>query len=144
MKKVQDDHVAGLKELGATVTRQKRPQGESWDVGLSGVALNDEVWNHLRKIGHITELDLSKTGLTDDDLPKVNEPEIGSLLLKLNLSNTAITDDGLEKLDSLLLLQDMNLIDTQVTNGGVQRFLQKRATDTKIMKMFQKPTVRLK
>jgi hypothetical protein len=58
-------------------------------------------------------LDLSYTGLTDDDLGKLDLPEH---LTRLDLAGTAVTDEGLGALEGCKHLQHLNLDHTQVTD----------------------------
>jgi hypothetical protein len=132
-----------LRGMGGKLTEKKYPQGRAWSVDLSGVQLPDDLFDRLKKLGHITELNLSKTNVTDAQMPALNEKEIGSLLLQLDLSNTAVTDAGLEKLDGLFLLSDLNLKGTQVTRAGVERFKQARAANPNIQQRFKSPNIRL-
>ena len=58
-------------------------------------------------------LDLSYTGLTNDDLTKLDLPEH---LTQLDLAGTAVTDEGLDALEDCKHLQHLNLDHTQVTD----------------------------
>lgn len=58
-------------------------------------------------------LDLSYTGLTNDDLTNLDLPEH---LTGLNLAGTAVTDEGLDALEGCKHLQHLNLDHTQVTD----------------------------
>ena len=142
MKKKQGNAAAALESLGAKIAPLHYPQGDAWSVTMPGLPVTDDVFDHLKKLGRITELDLSKTAVSDAHMSRINEVEIGSLLRKLNLSYTAVTDAGLEKLDKLLLLGELNLTGSKVTATGVNRFLQKRLEDPKIPAMFKRPTIR--
>jgi uncharacterized protein YjbI with pentapeptide repeats len=140
----QKDAVAELEAIGGKAHQVRRPQGTSWSVNLSGVQLTDEVFEHLRTLEYITELNLSKTNVSDADMELINSREIGFVLLKLDLSKTSVTDAGLDKLNDLFLLMDLNLTGTKVTPAGVERFKKHRADDTRIEKMFKSPNIRLK
>jgi hypothetical protein len=159
MKRSQQEAAAFLREKGVKLTEQKKLEGQiafaatatgmgqgqsSLNVNCSGMDVTDEIFDSLKKIGYITELNLSKTNVGDAEMARVNEREVGSLLTKLNLSNTAVTDAGLAKLDSLLLLTELNLAGTKVTAAGVENFKKQRANDPKINMMFRTPTIKLK
>jgi hypothetical protein len=133
MKKKQEGAAAALRKAGAKVTEVRYPQGDAWAIGLSGRTINDELLGRLKELGRIAELDLSKSTVTDDQLAKVNEVEIGSLLVKLDLSHTAVTDAGLDKLTNLLVLGNLNLTGTKATPAGVERFRKRRQEDPKIL-----------
>ena len=62
-------------------------------------------------------LDLSYTGLTDDDLQKLDLPEH---LTQLDLAGTAVTEEGLVALKSCKNLQLINLDHTQVTDDCLE------------------------
>src|SRR5262249_55677141 len=143
MKKNQEDATAALKQRGAKLSEEVRPQGKSWAVDLSGQQISDDVFDLMKKLGYITNLNLSKTNVTDAHMARVNEMGIGNLLLKLDLSNTGITDAGLDKLDSLYLLTSLNLAGTKVTQAGVSQFRAARANNSKIQPLFKSPSIKL-
>src|SRR5439155_23517457 len=107
-------------------------QGKHWAIDLSGQQLSDEVFDQLGKVGYITELNLSKTNVTDAHMERVNAPAVGNLLRKLDLSHTAITDAGLAKLDGLYILASLDLSGTKVTAAGVNSFKAGRANNPKV------------
>jgi Leucine Rich repeat len=137
----QEDAVGQLRGLGAKLNEVVYPQGKAWTVDLSGKQITNETFDTLKKLGHITELNLSKTNVTDEDMSRVNEMGIGNLLLKLDLSHTAITDTGLAKLDGLYLLSSFNLTDTKVTKAGIDRFKAERNSNSKIGPKFKSPSI---
>ena len=142
-KRVQGQAVGSLSAAGAKTTQKKYPQGDAWAVDLSGATVSEAVIADLKRLGRITELDLSKSTITDVELPALNEPSVCGLILKLNLSQTAVSDAGLEKLTNLILLQELNLKGTKVTPAGVERFRKARQADTKIMPAFKSPKIQL-
>ena len=76
---------------------------------------NENIGEQIEAIGGRIELglDLSYTGLTDEDLRDLNLPQY---LTRLNLSGTAITDEGLGALKGCVHLQSLNLDHTRVTD----------------------------
>ena len=124
---------AELRGAGADVRSVRYPQGDAWAVGLSGMRVDDELLNRLKSLGRVAELDLSKSTVNDDTVSRLNEVEIGGLLVKLDLSHTAVTDAGLDKLQNLVVLSNLNLTGTKVTAAGVERFKKKRQSDPKIL-----------
>jgi uncharacterized protein YjbI with pentapeptide repeats len=140
IKKKQDEAAASLQSVGGKASLKNYPQGEAWAVDLSGATLSDGVFEDLKRLKRITELNLSKSNASDAMMDHVNE--IGTLLLKLDLSQTAVTDAGLEKLQGLVLLMDFNLTGTKVTQAGVDRFRGKRQNDPRIGAMFKSPSIR--
>ena len=66
---------------------------------------------------HLTWLDLSRSGITDqaaNDLGQLN------MLTKLHLENTAVTDQTLQHLSKLENLEYLNLYGTKVTDAGLE------------------------
>jgi hypothetical protein len=142
-KTVQKNAAAEIQAVGGKVSEVKRPQGISWAVNLSGAQLSDELFDSLKQLGYISELNLSKTNVTDAQMEWINEKEIGAVVVKLDLSNTAVSDAGLAKLTDLLVLMDLNLAGTKVTPAGVANFKQHRANDSRIWGLFKNTAVRL-
>jgi hypothetical protein len=143
MRQAQDNAADSLKGQGAKVKQMDYPQGRAWSVNLSGATISDNLLREVKQLGKITELDLSKSTVTDDHLGLINDLGLSTLLLKLDLSQTAVTDAGFEKLVNLALLSDLNLVGTKVTPAAVERFKQNRLTDPKVPAMFKKPKIRL-
>ncbi|MEC7856691.1 MAG: c-type cytochrome domain-containing protein [Verrucomicrobiota bacterium] len=66
---------------------------------------------------HLTWLDLSRSGITDQaatDLGQLN------MLTKLHLENTAVTDQTLQQVGKLENLEYLNLYGTKVTDAGLE------------------------
>ena len=64
-------------------------------------------------------LDLSNSGITDEDLKSIG---VLSNLTKLNLHGNNISDDGVEHLLTLSRLQYLNLYGTKVTDRTIMHF----------------------
>jgi hypothetical protein len=141
MRDEQEKVASQLRDKGMVVESRKYPQGDAWAITLKDAEINDEVFGRMKKVGHITELDLSGSTITDDQMAKINDMEVGALLLILDLSNTQISDAGLDKVEDLLLLRTLRLKGTKVTDEGVQRFLDKRQSNKKIPGNFKRPDV---
>jgi hypothetical protein len=141
--KTKEDAASALKAMGAKLSEAVYPQGRSWVIDLSGLQISEETFDYLKSMGYITELNLSKTNVTDTHMARVNEMGIGNLLLKLDLSSTAVGDAGLSKLDGLFLLSSLNLSGTKVTPAGVERFRTARAGNSKIDPRFKSPSIKL-
>src|SRR5262249_42280602 len=110
----QQDAAAALRERGATLEEKHYPRGNAWAIDLKGKQVSGEVFDLLTKMGRISELNLSNTNVGDADMARVNEPAIGTVLLKLDLSHTAVSDAGLDQLTNLVLLSELNLTGTKV------------------------------
>src|SRR5262245_723128 len=91
-KKRQEDAAKPLIDAGAKATKHNYGQGQAWSLDLNGVQVTDEMLNRLKRLGQISDLNLSGSNITDDQMAIINEPEIGAMLGKLTLSHTAISD----------------------------------------------------
>jgi hypothetical protein len=136
----QQEHKTALESLGATFTEVEIPHwgGRSWSVGLRGLKITDEVLNHLNKLELVTDLDLSRSTLTDTQLEVLCQGNIGSTLRNLNLSGTKVTDKGLDQLTDLFFLNDLNLTGTQITAAGVKRFQKNRENNPRLQTPLNK------
>lgn len=139
----QQNAAAALREQGATLEEKHYKRGDAWAINLKGKQISGDVIDRLAKMGHITELNLSGTNVTDADLTRINELGIGAVMLQLDLSHTEVSDAGLDQLTNFFLLSDLNLTGTKVTAAGVGRFRTKRAGDQRIMAAFKSPKIRL-
>lgn len=75
----------------------------------------DETLAALAAFPELEELDLSSSGITDDQLAKLPLPNLEAL----DLSKTPVTDAGLEHLRALTKLQALNLSGTAVIGHGL-------------------------
>ncbi len=143
VEQVRGNALDALKGRGAKFETKTYPQGTAYSVNMSGLTVTDEMLDQLLMVGYITELDLSKSVLTDAQMERVSK--IGGLyLLKLDLSRTAVTDAGFEKfMGKMGFLMNLNLSGTKVTPAAVERFRKQRADDPNIMPQFRRPTIQL-
>jgi hypothetical protein len=143
----KEEAVAALKQKGAKFSEEAYPRFTSektWSIDLSGQQVSDEVFELMKKVGYITNLNLSKTNVSDAQMERVNEQGIGNVLVNLDLSNTAVTDAGLAKLDNLYVIRQINLSGSRVTPAGVDRFKAIRASNPKVPQQFKSPpTIKL-
>jgi hypothetical protein len=140
-KAIHDNSIDFLKDLGAKFTAKRYPEGTAWLIDMQGMTLADEVVEQLKRVGYVTELNLSKSTITDAQLATINNPAVGGFLLKLDLSKTAITDAGLDNLKDLGLLSTLILTGTKVTAEGIARFKKSRAEDQRIALPFKTPKI---
>jgi hypothetical protein len=131
----------GLTGKGAKLELKTYPQGSAYAVTMTGLTVTDEMLEQLPALGNITELNLSKSTVTDAHMDQINKVS-GLWLLRLDLSHTAVTDAGFEKLTGAFLT-NLNLAGTKVTPAAVDRFKKKRLTEPGIMDAFRKPAVQL-
>jgi hypothetical protein len=131
-----------IRKMGGEVTHGRYFQWEGIAVKLKGAQITDDTFRCLKTLAHVAELDLSKSSITDDQLARLNEQDVGTLILKLDLSHTAVTDAGLENLTDLYVLQNLNVVGTKVTAAGAERFKQQRAANPK--NRIKKTMVQLK
>lgn len=115
---------------GAKYTLKKYPVGEAYVVDLKGMTITDDLLRQIQTMGKVSELDLSKSTVTDEQLGLINDLGLGVFLFKLDLSHTGVTDAGLAKLGGGgLFLSEVNLVGTKVTPAAVAEFKKKRATN---------------
>jgi len=125
-QKPKDDAKAAIERMGGVVTVFHHRLGDGWSVNLSGAQISDELFDHLKTMGRVADLDLSRSTVTDDQVARLGEPGVGNLITKLDLSHTAVTDSGLEKLTGLGVLAQLKLVGTKVTPQGAERFKSER------------------
>jgi hypothetical protein len=125
------DAADALSSQGGRVKEMHYPQGNAWAVNLSGLTLTNKLLEDVQALGKITELDLSKSTVTDDQLDFMSKLGLTAMLLKLDLSNTGVSDAGLEKLENMMLLTQLNLVGTKCTAAGVEKFKRHRASQKK-------------
>jgi hypothetical protein len=136
----QEDAAAAFRDMGVKLTEKKYPPyGKGWVLNLSGKPISDDVFDRMQRLGNVTDLDLSKTNLTDEQMARLADPAVGGILVNLDVSNTAVTDAGLEKLTNLRFLKSLNLTGTKVTPAAVERFKKSRANTA----WFKSPNIRL-
>jgi hypothetical protein len=138
----KQDVVGSLKGQGIKLEKKRYPQGEAWAIDLKGSNVTDDLLAQLHKLGYISELNLSKTTVTDAHLAKMNELRLLTYCLKLDLSNTAVTDAGLDSLTNTLgALSDLNLAGTKATPAAADRLKQRRQADARVPAMFKNTKV---
>jgi hypothetical protein len=125
-QKPKDDAKSAIEQMGGVVTVFHHPLGDGWSVNLSGAQISDDLFDHLKALGRVAELDLSRSTVTDEQVARLGEPGVGNVLTKLDLSQTAVTDAGLGKLTGLGVLTQLKLVGTKVTPQGVERFKAER------------------
>ncbi len=140
-KAIHDRGIDVLKDRGAKFTEKRYPEGTAWLVDMHGMAISDEMLQQLTKVGYITEINFSKSTITDEQLATITNPAVGGFLMKVDLSKTAITDAGLDNLKDLRILGTLILTDTKVTPDGVARFRKMRTEDPRIGPGFKSPKI---
>lgn len=140
-QKKREESINALRDGGAKITQKSYGRrGNGYVVDLNGAQLTDNTFQRLKEMKRVTELDLSKSSLSDDQMDKLNE--VAYFLVKLDLRNTAVTDAGLEKLTNLILCFDLYLAGTKVTQAGADNFTKQRlarpATRAKKMNVHMK------
>lgn len=116
-----DTEKAALAKLQADgVLAMKVAQNVNWvqaNFRLAGDKIKNDHLAPLKDIPNLTDLDLSKTGISDEGLAHISGLKN---LTRLNLNNTAVTDAGLAHLAGLTNLTYLNLYGTSVTDKGVE------------------------
>jgi hypothetical protein len=125
-----------LKQNGGQAVQKTYPLGDGWAIKLSSV--NEATFDQLKTLGRVAELDLSRSNITDAEMPRL--VEVAGVCFKLNLSQTGITDAGLAALADLPLLMDLNLTGTKVSQGAVAKFKSARRSNPKVMDFAKSST----
>jgi hypothetical protein len=132
-----------LKARGAKFESKTYPQGTAWSINMSGLTVTDEMLDQLMMVGNITELNLSKSTVTDVHMEGVSKIG-GKFLMKLDLSQTAVTDAGFEQfMGKMGLLTNLNLTGTKVTPAAVERFKAMRLSQPTLLEQSRRPTIQL-
>lgn len=137
----QKDAAEVLSKKGGKVKEMNYAIGKASAVNLSGLTITDELMQGLKDLGNISEMDLSNSTVTDDDLGKMTKLNLMTFLTKLDLSNTAVTDAGLDKLENMVFLMQLNLTGSKCTKVGADRFKRNRETQKNIR--THNPTIKL-
>lgn len=138
----RQDLAGSLRGQGAKLEKKRYPQGEGWAVDLRGVPVTDQLLTDVSKLLYISELNLSKTDVTDAHLAKMNDLELLKYCLKIDLSQTAVTDAGLDSLTKTLGgLGELNLSGTKATPAAAERLKSRRQADPRVPKMFKNTKV---
>jgi hypothetical protein len=130
-----------LKSKGAKIEERNYAQGNSWAVNLSGMQVNESLLKQVKSLGNISELNLSKSTLSDEHMAVVNELGLCTLCLKIDFSHTALSDAGFQKLKNLRFLSEMNLTGTKVSKSAVDTFKKQRENDPGTLPLFKNPTM---
>ena len=138
LQRSEQQAVEHIKQIGGEAVKKNYPLGEGYGVKLAGVTLTDETFTSLAALGRVPELDLSKSTITDAQMPRL--AEIAGVTFKLDLSHTAISDAGLTPLADLVLLMDLNLTGTQVSAAAAAKFKSMRQANPKVMDIAKKNT----
>jgi len=123
--KAREDAESGLKTAGAKMELKNYGIGKAWIIDLSGVAITDEIVDDLVRLPYLSELNISGSQVTDEQLLRVMA-EKGFFILKLNVSKTAITDTGIAGVKDLRHLQELDVSGSQVTAGKIEAILKER------------------
>jgi len=86
-------------------------------LGLEGTGVTDDWLDLLSNQAKLSNLDLSKTSLTDDGMAKL--ASVIPRVSYLSLDGTGLTDVGLMKLSAAPALRSVSALGTKVTEGGI-------------------------
>src|SRR5262245_56529913 len=64
----RQDLAGSLKGQGAKLEKKRYPLGEGWAIDLRGVPVTDQLLSDVSKLLYVSELNLSKTNVTDAHL----------------------------------------------------------------------------
>jgi hypothetical protein len=141
-EKSRQDLAGSLRAQGAKLEKKRYPLGEGWAIDLRGVPVTDQLLTDVGKLLYVSELNLSKTNVTDAHLAKMNDLQLLKYCLKFDLSQTAVTDAGLDGLTKTLGgLGELNLSGTKATPAAAERLKSRRQADPHVPKMFKNTKV---
>lgn len=111
--------VAELAKAG--ISAREIAQGSNWryiNLRVVGKKFDTKVWDQIKSVGNLIELNAGGVEITDADLGK-----LGKLanLRRLNLANATVKDSSLAGLKGLANLEYLNLVGTQVTDAGLKQ-----------------------
>jgi hypothetical protein len=132
----QTEALNQLKQSGAEIAQKTYALGDGWAVKLAGRQLTNATFEQLAALGRVAELDLSRTNLTDAQLPEL--AKAAGVCFKLDLAQTAVTDAGLAALADLPLLMELNLKGTKVTPAAATQFQAARKNNPKVNDLAKK------
>ena len=110
----------------------------AYTADLAGLTITDELIQQLGQLEHLTELNLSKSTITDEQLGKILEMKLNIRCSKIDVSDTAITDAGLDKFVNVGILSDLNLAGTKITKAAVERLKSRKLNDQRIPEFLRK------
>ena len=111
--------VAELAKAG--ITAREIAQGSNWryiNLRVVGKKFDAKVWDQIKDVGNLIELNAAGVELSDADLAKVGKI---TNLRRLNLANATVKDSSLAGLKTLANLEYLNLVGTQVTDAGLKQ-----------------------
>lgn len=129
-----------LNALGK-VERKEYPPGAAWSLDLHGATIDGQVVSDATTIERISELLLSGSTITDEQLQQLLQSNRTVFLNVLDVSNTGITDAGLAGLAHKQYLQKVNIQGSKVTDGFVSTLQSERAADAQIPAQFKSVAV---
>lgn len=111
--------IAELAKAG--ISAREIAQGSNWryiNLRVVGKKFDAKVWDQIKDVSNLIELNAAGVELTDADLAKVGKL---TNLRALNLANTQVKDASLTALKGLANLTYLNLVGTQVTDAGLKQ-----------------------
>ncbi len=125
-----------LKKAGGNAVKKTYQLGDGWQVTLAGATITDALLEHLKTLGRVAELDLSKSTVTDAQMPAV--AQAAGVCFRMDLSETAITDAGLAALVDMPLLMELKLAGTKVSPAAAADLRAKRQANPKVNQVVKK------
>lgn len=111
--------VAELAKAG--ISAREIAQGSNWryiNLRVVGKKFDAKIWDQIKDVGNLIELNAAGVEITDADLAKVGKI---ANLRRLNLANATVKDSSLAGLKTLANLEYLNLVGTQVTDAGLKQ-----------------------
>jgi hypothetical protein len=118
--------------------KEKQLDRPAYVVDMRGMTVTDDLIDQLGELENITELNLSKSTVTDEQLGKLYSKYLCVRCFKLDLSHTGITDAGLDKMANIGVLSELNVAGTKVTKAGAARLTKRKLDDKRIPDFLRK------
>lgn len=134
---------ASEERLGAIgkTERKSYPIGSAWSLNLEGATVDQQVIQDIISLDRVSELSLSGSTITDEQLQVVLQASNTGYLNVLDVSNTAITDAGLAGLAGKRYLQKLNIQGAQVSDAFTSSLDSERSSNAEVGDGFKKVEV---
>lgn len=122
LKQAKSAAVAEIEARGGTATIKDYGPGSGYILDLRTVPIDDDFLAELTPLKHITEIDLSDSDVTDEQLQKLAKVRGVGVILKLDVSGTQIGDAGIMAFVKHNLLCQLDVQNSNVTPAAIKKF----------------------
>lgn len=122
LEQSKSEAVAEIEAYGGTATKKDYGPGSGYVLDLRTVPIDDDFLAELTPLRHITEIDLSDSDVTDEQLQKLAKVRGVGVIIKLDVSGTQIGDAGIMAFVKHNLLCQLDVQDSNVTPAAIKKF----------------------